>query len=499
MPAKVLLEVTSGPIKGKVFPFESHDTFLFGRHGTCHAQIPSDGFVSRHHFILEVNPPDARLRDLGSLGGTYVNGTKYGGRGVDEAPEAVSGRQFPTVDLSDGDTIAVGKTTIRVTIEVPLLCCQCHAEILKDNATVEWMPGSSICPNCRGQLSADEQTLPPRPRTIREVPRCDQCGQDASEEVGSRPSDNYVCQKCRTGLLSESGGLRRLMQDAAKTIQRDQQPLISGYELGEVLGKGGMGLVYKATRRSDGQPVAIKMMLPSVAVNEAARQVFQREIEVTYRLNHANIVKLFENGDGNGVFYFICEFCKGGSLDQLMRRQGGKLAMKMAAPIMRHCLQGLEHAHSEGIVHRDLKPQNVLLSQSNNTLTAKVADFGLAKSFETAGLSGMTATQSVGGTYHFMPREQLTDFKYVRPVSDIWSIAATFYNVLTGRYPRNMSSGRDPIEVILRDDAIPIRSRCAEIPPAVADVLGQALSMNTSDRFQTASAFRQALDEALRS
>ncbi|MBC8354943.1 MAG: protein kinase [Planctomycetes bacterium] len=497
MPAKVLLEVTSGPIKGKVFPFEAHDTFLFGRHGTCHAQILGDGFVSRHHFILEVNPPDAQLRDLGSLGGTFVNGTKYGGRALNEEPQVATGRQFPTVDLSDGDTIAVGKTELQVKIEVGLQCCQCSAEILPDDGNAEWMPGSFMCRNCRGQLSTAIQSNSPRARTVRKAPRCDQCGRNVSKEIGSRPTGSYVCQECRTKLLSESGGLRHLIQDVAKTIQPDQQPLLSGYKLGQVLGKGGMGLVQKATRTSDGRPVAIKMMLPAIAVSESAREVFQREIGVTDGLDHPNIVKLFEHGDGNGVFYFICEFCKGGSLDQLVHRQGGKLTLKMAAPVMIDCLQGLEYAHAKGIVHRDLKPQNILLYQNAKGWVAKVADFGLAKSFETAGLSGMTATRSIGGTYHFMPREQLTDFKYLKPVSDIWSIAATFYNVLTGQYPRNMTKDRDPIEIILHDDAIPIRDRCAEIPAAVAEVLDRALSIDVTARFQSASELNRALGEVL--
>ncbi|MEX1026847.1 MAG: FHA domain-containing serine/threonine-protein kinase [Candidatus Paceibacterota bacterium] len=487
----------SGPLKGKLFPFESHDTFLFGRHGTCHAQILGDGFVSRHHFILEVNPPDAHLRDLGSLTGTYVNDTKYGGRALDEEPSDASGRRSPTVDLSDGDTIVVGNTTLRVTIEAMLRCCQCTAELLEDEAKAEWMPGSFMCRNCRGQLSTNALSHPPRPPSVREARRCDQCRRDVSEEVGTRASGNYVCQECRTRLLSESGGFGHLRHDADKTIQPDQQSLLSGYELGKVLGKGGMGLVQKATRRRDGQPVAIKMMLPAIAVSESAREVFQREIGVTDGLDHPNIVKLFEHGDGNGIFYFICEFCKGGSLDQWMHRQGGKLSLKTAGPIMKHCLQGLEYAHAKGIVHRDLKPQNILLYQSGKGWIAKIADFGLAKSFETAGLSGMTATRSIGGTYHFMPREQLTNFKYAKPVSDIWSIAATFYNVLTGQYPRNMTEDRDPIEVILRDDAVPIRDQCAEIPAAVAQVLDRALLMDAAARFQTASEFKRALDEAL--
>ena len=83
MSAKVVLQVISGPIQGKVFEFDTHDTFLFGRSKECHARLPKDGYVSRHHFLLEVNPPEATIRDLGSLNGTHVNGVRYGGRKAD--------------------------------------------------------------------------------------------------------------------------------------------------------------------------------------------------------------------------------------------------------------------------------------------------------------------------------------------------------------------------------------------------------------------------------
>src|SRR5688500_19595362 len=114
MPAKVILKVVSGPIEGKTFSFTSHDTFLFGRHGTCHARLPNDPLVSRHNFILEVNPPDLRLRDLGSLNGTIVNGVKHGGRAPDERPQEAAKRHYPEVDLKNGDRITVGNTTIEV-------------------------------------------------------------------------------------------------------------------------------------------------------------------------------------------------------------------------------------------------------------------------------------------------------------------------------------------------------------------------------------------------
>src|SRR6059036_2197322 len=117
MPARVTLKVTAGPLAGRVFSYDRHDTFLFGRSPDCHAQLAeSDTTASRHHFLLEVNPPAARLRDLGSLNGTYVNGTKYGGRGALSLEKAQQQR-WPEVDLRDGDGIRVGTTVFEVHVE----------------------------------------------------------------------------------------------------------------------------------------------------------------------------------------------------------------------------------------------------------------------------------------------------------------------------------------------------------------------------------------------
>ena len=132
---------------------------------------------------------------------------------------------------------------------------------------------------------------------------------------------------------------------------------------------------------------------------------------------------------------------------------------------MLQCLAGLEWAHQSGFVHRDLKPGNILLHQQDAGWLAKLADFGLAKQFDHSGLSGMTLTGTVGGTHEFMLREQLTDFRNTRPVSDVWSLAATFYWVLTGTSPRECAQERDPVEVVLREKAVPIR-RCALQPAA---------------------------------
>ncbi len=115
MSAKVVLQVISGPIQGKVFEFETHDAFLFGRGKECHAKLPKDGYVSRHHFLLEVNPPQATIRDLRSLNGTHVNGVRYGGRKSDPSTAGAE-NPGPQAALKDRDLIMVGKTKIRVRV-----------------------------------------------------------------------------------------------------------------------------------------------------------------------------------------------------------------------------------------------------------------------------------------------------------------------------------------------------------------------------------------------
>ena len=493
MPAKLIIEVTSGPIQGRTFEFDRHDTFLFGRRKDCHAQISEDPKVSRHHFILEANPPDVRIRDLGSRNGTFVNGVKYGGRALDEVAEDAAGRQYPTVDLGDGDRVTVGDTTIQIRIELPVSCCQCGSEISKaEQVKAEGRAAGFMCDDCRGNMVAGR-----RRRTVLEDQPCERCGKDVSSELGNGRHGQYICQACQTDVMAEAGGLRRLMQEAANKLPDPSTLAISGYELGEELGKGGMGVVYRAVRKCDGQSMAVKIMLASIAVDDSASKRFLREIDILRQLRHRNIVGFHESGGAGSAFYLVMEYCNGGSLATIMAQQEGKLPLRVAKPIMRQCLEGLSCAHGQKLVHRDLKPANILLDNQSGRWEAKIADFGLSKSFESAGLSGMTATGGRGGTYQFMPREQLTEFKYVRPTSDVWSLAATFYNMLTGRYPLDFPLDRDPIEVVLHDKPTPIRARDPDIPASLAEIIDLALAADPATRYQTAQELKAALSEVL--
>jgi serine/threonine-protein kinase len=403
----------------------------------------------------------------------------------------MAGREFPVCDLKHGDRIEVGNTSIAVTVEAPVICAVCGAEIPDKKADQgDSGDGNEVCATCQ----ADTATQPviQRPPSL---PCCDRCGKDVSSEISGGRQGEYVCESCRGELVSDAGGIQQLLQAAR---HRDEaKPDVEGYVIDAELGKGGMGVVYRARSERGGTVVAIKLMLAKVAVNERSRKMFLREIEVAQQLRHPHVVSPFHHGSAGGAFYCVMEFCNQGSLYDLMKRRG-KLTLKTAAPLMTQCLAGLVYAHKNKFVHRDLKPQNILLHKHERQTKAKLTDFGLAKSFETAGLSGMTATGTAGGTFYYMPREQLTNFKYVQPVSDVWSMAATFYQILTGKYPLDFPKNRDPMEVILRDEAIPIRKRDPSIPKPLAEVIDRALLSNTTKRYQDASEMRRALQQALR-
>jgi eukaryotic-like serine/threonine-protein kinase len=408
MPGTVHLVVTDGPIRGQRFDFTGHDTFLFGRAPECHARLDaSDASASRHHFLLEVNPPLARLRDLGSLNGTRVNGVRHGGRRPGERPEDAAARGGGEVDLRDGDEIRVGATVIQVQVVAP-----------------------------------------------------------------DSPLEALVAQT----EASEEGGR-----------------MVGPYAIERLLGKGGMGAVYLARHEGGGSPVALKVMLPRMEVDEAVQEIFVREIEVTRALRHPNVVGLLDFGRHEGLFYFALEYCAGGSTEALRVRLGGRVPLPSILRIAVDAVEGLSAAHESGFVHRDLKPDNVLLDQDG---TARLADFGLAKSFQQAGLSGLTATGAVGGTYPFMAREQLTSYREARPTTDVWSMAATLYFLVTGQFARDFED-RDPIAAILRGGVVPLRQRDPSIPEDLAAVIDRALDDEPARRFPTAREFGAAIKGVL--
>jgi hypothetical protein len=445
----VSLVVTAGPIRGQRFEFRGHDTFLFGRALDCHAKLAeADLSASRHHFLLEVNPPLARLRDLGSLNGTHVNGVRHGGRQAQPGPDE-AGRGNANVELHDGDEIRVGATLIRVEISAPRVCVSCRRPIRGQD------PTETLCVDCR---------------------------RSAAPAAGQGPA------------AAPHRSPPPATPPAATPDQIPAGTRVGPFRIERLLGAGGMGAVYLARRSEQADPVALKVMLPALVLDDAAQEIFLREIEITRRLRHPNIVGLLDFGRHEDRFYFALEYCARGSAETLRRTRGGRLSLPLVLRIAAETLEGLAFAHDAGFVHRDLKPDNVLLTEEG---TARIADFGLAKSFQQSGLSGLTATGAVAGTYYFMPREQLTSFRSVQPVSDVWSMAATLYHLLTGSYVRDFPPEQDPLAVILRDGSVPLRHRDPSVPEALAEVVDRALADDPARRYPTARELLAALQRVL--
>jgi len=262
-------------------------------------------------------------------------------------------------------------------------------------------------------------------------------------------------------------------------------PAIPGYLIVREIGRGGMGVVYLATRQADGQRVAVKTLLPATAASAQAMQRFLREAEILKELDHPHIVRFTDMGEVAGLLWFGMEFVDGPDAWKVIK-QNGPLPVGDACRLARETISALIYAHSKSFVHRDIKPHNILLEThaTNGTYRARLSDFGLARTYQTSQISGLTLRGESGGTPMYMPPEQVRQFREARPAADQYSIAATLYFLLTG------GTIFEPIPDIVSlmfkvlDEApVPIRSRRADIPAPLAEAIHRSLSKNAADRF----------------
>jgi eukaryotic-like serine/threonine-protein kinase len=250
-----------------------------------------------------------------------------------------------------------------------------------------------------------------------------------------------------------------------------------------------------------------RVLLPQVAADERTVKRFLLEMANNRILKHPNVVRLRDAGYSRGAFFMTLDYCDGGSVAGLMQQRGGTLPLDEAVEITLQALEGLHYAHNvfgpgRGLVHRDLKPANLFLSGSGSARVARVGDYGLAKAFDEAGLSGNTRTGEAAGTPYFLPRQQVIEFKYAEPEVDVWAMAASLYNMLTGFVPRDFPEGRDPWLVVLEEPTVPILKRPLgegkqRIKKELAAVIDQALREEPEIGFPTAAAFKEALEDAL--
>lgn len=273
-------------------------------------------------------------------------------------------------------------------------------------------------------------------------------------------------------------------------VEEMSLPDVPGYEILCRLGKGGMGVVYKARHHKLNRVVALKMMRAGEQADADKLARFQVEAEAVAHLRHPNIVAIYEIGSANGVPYLALEYLPGGSVEQLFRR--GPLPPRQSAQLLAPLAQAVHTAHLAGIVHRDLKPSNVLLAEDG---AAKIADFGVAKRLEAP---ERTQTGQIIGTPAYMAPEQAKgESKSVGPTADVYSLGAILYEALTGQPLFRGDTALVILDKILSDDPAPPRQLVPGIPADLETVCLKALRKAPKDRYATAQEFADELDRFL--
>jgi serine/threonine-protein kinase len=263
---------------------------------------------------------------------------------------------------------------------------------------------------------------------------------------------------------------------------------IAGYEILEKLGQGGMGTVYKARQKSMERIVALKILPRRLAKNKEFIQRFLREAQASAKLNHENIITGIDVGESHGYYYFAMEYADGETVDKNVLRDGPMDETK-AVDIVLQVARALDHAHKSGLVHRDVKPQNIILTKKG---VAKLCDLGLAKQIS----SNKNVTQSnvSVGTPHYISPEQAkgepTDIR-----SDIYSLGATFYHMVTGGVPFKGSSPLVVMTKHLTEEAVYPQDKNPNLSRAASDVIMTMMAKNPAHRYHTPEELIAALED----
>jgi eukaryotic-like serine/threonine-protein kinase len=266
-----------------------------------------------------------------------------------------------------------------------------------------------------------------------------------------------------------------------------QTSLAERYTIEREIGHGGAALVYLARDLKLGRPVAIKVLRHEIAAAVGAER-FLREIEIAARLMHPHILALHDSGEANGFLYYVMPFVEGESLRDRLNHEP-QLPLAETLRISRAVAEALTYAHSHGVVHRDVKPENILLFDA----AVLVADFGIARAITAAGGESLTETGIAVGTPFYMSPEQAAGERQIDGRSDVYSLGCVVYEMLAGGPPFTGPSAQAIVARHALDPVPPLRTIRPELPAAVDQALGKALSKAPADRFPTVTAFLEAL------
>jgi len=310
---------------------------------------------------------------------------------------------------------------------------------------------------------------------------CEKCGHAVA---GDAPLG--LCPNCLLRTAIEAGASQALAPFLPKLRY------FGDYELLGEIARGGMGVVYRAKQVSLDRIVAVKMMRPGLLASEAEIRRFYAEAKTAARLQHPNIVAIHEVGEFEGLHYFSMDFVEGPSLDALVRER--PLSSMEAARYVQILAEAVQHAHAQGILHRDLKPSNVLVDAAGRP---RITDFGLARPLE--GDAASTASGTVMGTPAYMPPEQAAgQHDKLSPASDIYSLGAILYELLTGRPPFRGRNQMETVRMALEEKPAPPREVNPEVNREMEAICLRCLEKNPARRYASAGDLAGELERVLR-
>lgn len=424
MSLRVQFRITEGPMKGRTYSFDQDGQVTFGRSKDCRqGELPRmDPCLSRHHFLLEIRAPQAWVRDLGSAHGTFVNGAPC-------RPPGPSETMAPGVALQHGDVIRVGDTYLEVSL----------------------------------QWAGQDPPLPPRPDSepapspieIPIIPLAEELLRPSPEEAPAADG-------------SALGGMTLRWASGP--------PDIEGFDIQQRLGRSGLGSSFLCRHRVSGRTTVVKVVRSGQPAEGRLLEFLHEALANLAGLRHEGLASVWDYGvaDFGAAGWGFClemEYCEAGSVQRVAEEKGGRLPPHEVHDIICGSLCGLAYAHALDVVHGNIKPANILLASSRSGASAKVSDFALRRILERVFLTAETSEDYHVVNLPFMSPEQVRHSGCLAQSADVWSAAAVYYFLLTGRHPRNVLKNQDPRVAAIENPAIPIRERYGAVPRGLEDLL----------------------------
>jgi serine/threonine-protein kinase len=329
-------------------------------------------------------------------------------------------------------------------------------------------------------------------RLIDRLTEDQRAGRAALPEQVAKDAPDLLDELKELWAVAQFAGLAKLSTVTHRPAQKSNDnavplPRVFGdFELFEELGRGGMGVVYKARQQSLNRIVALKMVREAHLATDDDRKRFSTEVDAAARLTHPNIVTVHSAGAVDGQAYFCMEYVEGQTLAEKVKSDG-PFPPREAARLVAVIARAVQHAHSLGILHRDLKPSNVLLAGE-----PKITDFGLAKKLDQTG--SLTRTGAIVGTPSYMPPEQADGRKDLTPAADVYSLGAILYELLTGRPPFQASHPLDTLLLVLEQEPVPPRDLNPTVDRELELICLKCLQKPVELRYPTAEGLAKDLE-----